>query len=902
MTIQPANPDLPPATSQKAAQLARDMETRLTEIEEIPDYKLRQDETVKLLVKSSAQVDDDAIKKLFRISTVSVHDNDTVYSALKIARLTHDALVNGCYGSPPQLAGIALSMLDTLQFAPQKTVSSRILKEMQRLTDDPVPQRAYEMASEIQRGTWLDTTADPLLGVAREILSTIARGFNGTPAEVMQLGLNLCRRAHGAQFSGFTMEPIIKNLILSTPKKDAQAKTAYTYGWKLARHMTGEKAAEYLSSIVAEASTLPKGEEKYYHLTGEALGKFQGRKELSAASDQILAALTSRTGDPHRKKILTLARQLNTAITRHDQPTRRDDKIVADTSDLVRIAFAEARSNTPLDNDKQILAFALKLIQSTENYDRGGGNAEVCHILDTRVEDPRCRKIFSLISEIPGARGDKELMVMGISKALQALAGSAVDFIELGRTMADSFSSVYSQNDAYQALFRLALNDPAYSDVRQMLTMGQSAIRGYCNTEDRVLIARSILDRIQKGEKDTDTTPVTFTREITHIPPSVWSRFNVMEEMSKELLNQIQDPNVTDFLKLAQSFVKDCADFSYSCQAFDKVLDKTEELQRGKQFHLIQDPLEVINTVPDKLVQANMLRQLVLRYAGEQIKQKTIGPAVEGPLEDISVIGENSSERLKMALDLLNILSFYSRNPGGAYAVLGEIYDRFPEKERDLAAYSFFSFLRTDPGSKNMDRIRSSYMKPEQWKALGDTVTQAGTEKSIFTLLVDGLKRIDSLTEDVPRGALSFVLLRETEKRGLHTGEIDTIMGEYKDTCNHERSRLSSKATQDTLCRVLRAMLEEMGRQDRDLQLVVGCMTGRWKDGDPETNRKLILKTLEDIDNLQKGRLSDIDRWITGKVLGEEGQPQAKQQILCEDDYVIVGGVILPKRSAPQGS
>ena len=887
-----ANKAKPDKETMKLAQTISD---QIDKIEEIPDYQQRQEETLKLMVQAKGQTKDPKVKDLLRISEVAVHAKEIIYSTMKIAKITHQALINGCYGNAPLLAKTAGDMFDTLQFGPRKTVSKRLLKEMPRRTKDPMALNAYEMAKEIQGNVFSDYTGDKKISITKEVLSAVARGFTGSPTEVLQLGINLCHRGYGDQYEGRKLKPISSHLFSSIDNRNTKAKMKFA--WTIADHMKGEQAEKFLSTMLEDAESIPAGDEGRLQIAGKAMKHFRSREKLSAASFDILKEFSTKTRDSNMKKIFSLAKKINRAIHPDLSEYYGEDENLPDTSDLVRTAVQFAGENKPLDSDKEILSYAADLIRPTQGASEETSN-KICGLLINEVTNPHCKKILQFTSELSKDPDDTDMLLVGIEAAKEALEGKEVDLTKVGEKMAESFPSDYSRADTFNSLFNYMSKDPQYKNVNNMLKMGMAATKEtYSGPGDKVRLSKRILEMIREGKTDKTIDPIEFTREISNLPSSAGNRFNVIEKTSKELYKQTKDPNVKEFLNLASEFVKDCADYDYSTRAFNKALDKAQELKTGKKFHLINDSLDVINSVPDKLIQANMLRNLDMKYCRELINEKKVSEVVEGPLEELSAMGETSSQRLQTSLDFLNILSRNSQTPMGAYDTLGEIYDRFPEKHRDIAALSFFHFVKSDPGSNNLDSIRNVYMKPESWKALSGTLDAVSNEKNDFTLIKDSILSMKDLPEDTPMGPMSFILLKEMEKRGEKNKKLLMIIDEYKGKCEKDEYRLSQRPPQDAVFEIAKMMINEVAKQNSMISTPVSYMNARWQEGRTDENRDLLIQTFEDIDKFQKGEVDSVIEWAAGKIFDDSGDNTGpKKEIVNQDDYVIIGGIILKKR------
>lgn len=878
-------------------KLAQTINDGLDKIEEIPDFKTRQEETLKLLVKVKGQSQDPEVKDLLRVSEVSVHSDETVYSAMKIGRITHQALINGTYGSAPLLAATAGKMFDTLQFGPRKTISERILTEMIRRTDDPVASEAYQMAKEVQGKIFSGSAGSGQIGVTKEVLSTVAGGFSGSAAEMLELGKNLTHKAFGNSYEASKLQTIVPHLIKAVPEKSTMAKLKFA--WKMAENMKGDKAEEYIESVLRNADSIPAGDTGRIGMAKDALNFYRERNRLSAASSDILKELTLKTSSPNQKKIFSLAKKINDAISPNLSAYNVDKEKIPDTSDLVRRAIDSAGKDLPLDSDKAVLSYAYDLVNSTQG-NAGESNKKICGLLINEIENPQCKKILAFTSEISGNRADSEVLLVGIEAAKDALEGKHVDLTEVGQKMAESFRSEYSKADAFHSLFKYMSNDSDYKEIDNLLKFGLVSTQDtYSGPEDKISISQNILQKIRDGVTDKDLDSIELAREITHISSTADTRFNVAEKVAKELINQVKEPEVREFLNLAGEFVQNCSDYDYSVKAFDTALDKAQELKAGKKFHLINDSLDVINSVPDKLIQANMLRKLDMKYYVELRKQNILTETVEGPLEDLSALGETSTERLQNALNFLNILSSNSGTPQRNYDILSEIYDRLPDKNKDIAAVAFFHFLRVDPGRNNSAGIRNSYIKPEEWKALGDTLKAAQNEKNDFKLVKDALTAIDGFKDGTPKAAISYVLIREMEKRGKLNTEMRAIIRDYKHSCDMDRDkgRLSTAPAQDTLHKIAKLMIKNIAEKNPILKVPAARMDTLWKNGDIGNNGKLLIETLGDIDRFQKGEIDSVVNWAAEKVLGgSEEASQPAKKIVSNDDYVIIGGVILQKR------
>ncbi len=882
----------PDAETLKLAQTIND---GLDKIEEIPDFKTRQEETLKLLVKAKSQSQNPEVKDLLRLSEVNVHAHETVYSAMKIGRITHQALLNGSYGSAPLLAATAGKMFDTLQFGPRKTVSERLLKEMMRRTDDPAATEAYQMAKDVQDKIFSDYTGRNSIGVTKEVLASVANGFDGSPEEVMKLAKSLTQSAFEKDFHASKLMAIMPHLLKAVPDKATKAKLKFA--WKIAEKMKGEKAEEYLGSLLKNAESIPSGDAGRIGMVKDSLQFYRKREQLSAASTNILKELTLKASTPNLKKIFSLAGKINNSISPDLSAFDVDEDAIPDTSDLVRKTLDYASENTPLDSDQAVLSFTRDLVGATSG-NSSSSNKKICEVLIKEVENPECRKILEFTSKISPKNSDSEILLAGIDAARDALEGRHVDLTEVGQKMAESFPSVYSGVDAFHSLFQFMSSNTDYQNMTNILNMGVAATKDtYSGPETKMILSGNILQKIRDGATDKNTDPIEFCREIAHIPSSADTRFNVIDNIGKELLNQIKEPEAKEFFTLANEFVHNFADYDYSVKAFDTALDKAQELKGGKKFHLINDSLDVINSVPDKLIQANMLRKLDMKYCSQMVGQKVLSETIEGPLEDLSALGDSSTERLQIALDFLNLLSSNARNPQGTYDILTQVYDKFPDRLKDIAAVSFFHFLRTDPGSNNTSKIRNYYIKPEEWKAVGDTITAAQNEKDDFKFVKDALVAVSSFKEGTPGGAISFVVLKEMEKRAGNNAGMRLIMNRYRRECENSKGRLSSAPAEDALCQVGRLMLNNLAVRNPQLRLPVQSMETLWKDGDAEHNKKLLVETLGDMDRFQKGEIKSNMEWVTEKILGgSEDASQPAKKIVSNDDYVIIGGVILPKR------
>jgi hypothetical protein len=886
-------PSQAPVAVKKAEEAAKIIEDSLAEIEEIPDYRLRQQQTLKVLIKAGLKTDDEEVRKLIRMATVNVHSDErsTVYSAMKIARLTHDALINGCFGSAPLLAKATGLIFDTLQFDARKSAAHRILEEMGKTCDEPGARSVIDLGKEIRRSIFFGTD-DHEVNVTRGVLKAIEGGFNETPREILRLGIDLCRSAQGTRFEGFHLTPVAERLINSA--SGSAEKSTYSFFWKMAAPLRGDRAGEFLTEMIENAATLPPGDAGRLDVAKKSLQFYESRERLSENATNILGHLSSQMRNSNVKKTFALARKISGLVNPKATPGKDKEK-GADMTGLLDLAMKEARNNKPLDSDAAVIGFARSLLLAAGESGQAKYD-EICGLLKEEIRDEACREIFSSASDIMGTSMKRDGLLIAMDAAAGSLAGKTRDPIDLGMKMADSLAEPLSA-EAYGNLLKRLKSDPSHGNQAHILAMGIAALGFLGAHESRIPIAHHIIDMIKAGGTDSTEDPLKLARELTQMVPTVDERFRLMEPIANELLQQTGNAGAAQFLGLARSLVRDCADYSSSCQAFEKVLDKVDELRNGRQLNLIHDSLEIINTIPDKLTQANMLRSLDLAYLKEIIKSGALSSALENPMGDLTPLAENSSARLQVSLDFLNILTACSRAGNGSFYLLREFYDRFPDSLKDVVAYGYFSPVSTDPGLGNLDNARKG-LPPADWQALGEAVGLTHKDPNTFALLKHGLIKIDGRAKGEGqsefRGALSFILLREAEKRlGTHA-EVAKIMSEYDDSLKRERYRPSSSATQDAVFRVIRHIIHEAADKDHSMDLIVGHMDGTWKPGDAEGNRKILIETLDAMNRLKEGTLESIDRWVAEKVLGGEESPPS-QTIIQEDDYVIIGGIILPK-------
>jgi len=148
-------------------------------------------------------------------------------------------------------------------------------------------------------------------------------------------------------------------------------------------------------------------------------------------------------------------------------------------------------------------------------------------------------------------------------------------------------------------------------------------------------------------------------------------------------------------------------------------------------------------------------------------------------------------------------------------------------------------------------------------------------------------------------GALSFVICQEIGKRAGRQPEMQPVFDSLREAVQEARYGPRQQRVQESLLEAARVLLRQVRANQPvtldtvQAQAVIMQMDHRWKDGDVKANRKNVLETFAALDRIARGAHVTVDEWI---LRGTE--ERAVPKVVDEGEYVIVVGVVLPKRKA----
>jgi hypothetical protein len=101
---------------------------------------------------------------------------ERVNSALKIAHITHEALMAGSYGNASLIAGVTDRMFSTLQFNAGPTVAPHMMKTLEGVCKEPGAARVFDLAQDIRKDIRGDDDGKAFAALSHEVIGAVSRG------------------------------------------------------------------------------------------------------------------------------------------------------------------------------------------------------------------------------------------------------------------------------------------------------------------------------------------------------------------------------------------------------------------------------------------------------------------------------------------------------------------------------------------------------------------------------------------------------------------------------------------------------------------------------------------------------------------------------------------------------
>ncbi len=891
----------PNKSLQDSHRLSKFMKDEIAKVEDIPDYKKRQAEIVRIFSQVKDKAKDEKIKKFIDVSKAAVDIKSTISNALEIAKITQRALLNGFYTNPSLVSKVALDILDTFNYSKASDKAARgMVKSMLNYADGSL-KSVFELAEDVQaKGFYTDTSVDTT--IARNAFKMAMGGVTGSPAEIIKVGVEICRQTYYRNVSRY-IDAMYKRVVDNLSRKDRpKAKAVFVFS----KLMEPRESLDFFQEMMGKISDIPSGLKGMLYIARKSLERVIDSSLNINASD-VLEALSFRVGNA--SKMVRLAKSIDRALK--GDAVIYDEKVAKEypnTARMVRKVVNLLDKNVPLETDKDILSFASKLLDMCSGKWSANLNGEVINGLMRYIKDPETKEALEftkmLVDDIP----EKSALISSLNLLAKVSTPleSKRDYLKFGMSLVETFEPPYNRVNGYEKLLKFVKADPELSkDARLILEMGSNS-SPFIPEENKEQITRFVLNLIGDGKTDKDFSPTELAKKVYSMLDNAAGSYETRDWILDVLINEVKNPDAEELLKVCKSLISKSSNYIYAENVFMATLDKLEKYDGSKKFDVKGDTLSLVQGVSDKLEKAYMLRNVVVDYVDRKSSDGKMSKALVSPFSALSMFGKTSTEMLNKVVDSLNIALEVSQHKISAYEALKEMYSGVSDEYKSLAAVSMFAYDTNMP-LKNMKEVKEHFSSKADLDIVDKFYKDVKDEDRPLKIIKTALDVISKLNVDYGRassgviksalydkGAVSFIALNELERcmgKGVLKETIEEINKELGSS-----DELYSKIFQNALYRISLKIINETTKGNPAIEKIVkASLSEMEKSQSSEKNQKILIKTLEDIEKFQSGVYEDVMDWTAHKIFGGSTEGRIKT-IKEEEDHVVVGGVVLPKR------
>lgn len=785
--------------------LAQTLRQGLDRIEEVPEPKRRQAQVLDLLEESARRTDDPDVRRMLELTFKAVGTKDRVYTALRVGRLAQQAVLEGLYGSAAGLAQYALRILDTVQFDARDR-AARVLVEgvRQAFPADSAPARVLQMTQEFAGNHQLPTAAVVEKGL--RLAGTVGEGL--TPAAIFEASLGLV--GDRGRLGPSALEPAVRAVSEALPPEQ---RAGFAFAWKVAQNLEGaEEVVTFLRPTVQEG--------RYPSTDADKLATV--RRALDLEPRTTLAVLESAVGemaDPRRAKLLERAVRLH-EMSEEEQP------------ELVRAALEVAARPKPGK------AETLEMLRR--------GAAGVVRTLRHDVEPAEVVALCREATRLPLLKAVAE-MEFGSGTVLQAALDGASDERELLAAAPED-----ETGRAARGLLTLKAGNAAVALGIAALGHGSTVKAG---------VALQMVDRVLGAPAGED--PLRTAGDLLDLVQDPVARNSVMGDLVEELKGHLASPAANGFMDLCVGMARRNTQYSDVEPLIAGILSRAAEVRERGFFHPVDDPLAVINALPDRLSRATLLRGLAENYGDRMERAGRLPAAANRLLHDASCFGRTTSERLSVVVDGINLVAAAEKAPMSSWSVATELLRRTNPALRASVAVSAFSHASVPWDDDANAYLRETVAISQEWEALE---AMASGDASPSGLRV-GLEKLLALREPETRGALALLLLTRME------ADLESLPESGR--------KLDARQAETALVDGVRRHLDSLVGDEAYRKVLVGRLAVAWQPSNPAANARLLVDVLRDLP----------DSAAAPVVPGAQ-----EPGIRSDDAYVVIGGVVLPRR------
>lgn len=799
-----------------AIATARALRQGLDRIEEVPEPNRRQAQVLDLLAESAQQCGDADVRRMLELTHKAVGSKDRVYAALRVGRLAESAVLDGLYGSAAGLSQYALRILDTVQFDARDR-AARVLVEGVReaFPADSAPARVLQMTEEFAGTSHLSTAA-----VVEKGLRLAPTVTSLSPVEMFEASIGLVwDRVEGGRFWPGVLEPGVRAV---SDALEPEQRAGFAFAWKVAQDLEDADVVVPFLRGVVQSGRYPSTDAEKLALASQALG-LEGRATPGEPySLALLKDVAGEVADPRRAKLLERALRLH-EMSGEEQP------------ELVRAALELAARPKPGK------AETLEMLRR--------GAAGVVRSLQHDVEPADVVALCREATRLPILGAVRE-MEFGSGMVLQAALDGASDEREL--------LAAAPEMETVKAARGLLTVRAKAEPERSALALGVAAL-GHGSTVDAG-VALQMVDRVLDGPAGED--PLRVAGDLLGLVQDPVGRNSVMGYLVEELKTHLASPAANGFMDLCVGMARRNTQYSDAAPLFAGILARAAEVRERGSFHPVDDPLAVINELPDRLSRATLLRGLAELYADRMERAGRIPAAANLLLHDASCFGRTTSERLAMVVDGVNVLASAEKSPRGAWSVALELLRRADPSLRASIAVSAFAQDSVPWDDDANAALRQTAATPEDWSVL-DSLASGDASPSGLRV---GLEKLLALRDPEARGAAALMLLSRLE------GDLASLPASGR--------KLDARAGETALVDAVRRHLDSLVGDEAYRRMLVGRLAVAWQPSNPAANARLLVGVLSEIPDA-----------------GVPAPPGSQEPgIRGEDAYVVIGGVVLPRR------
>lgn len=807
-----------------ALATAQALRLGLDRVEEVPEPRRRQAQVLDLLAGSAEQCGDPDLRRMLELTGKVLDPQERVAASLRVGRIAESAVLDGLYGSAAGLSHYALRILDAVQ-SDTRNHAAKVLVEGVREAwpADSAPARVLQMTEEFAGTSHLSPAA-----VVEKGLRLAPTVSSLSPGDTFEAGVGLIwDRVEGGRFWPGVLEPAVRAV---SDSLEPEERAGFAFAWKVAEGLEDAGVVVPFLREVVRSGRFPASDAERLALAARAL-ELPGKDGPGQPYTRtLLKDVAGEMADPGRAKLLGLALGLH-ELSDEEQP------------ELVRAAFElAARPRVGRAETLEMLRRGAAHVVRALNHD-----AEPADVVAL------CRKAVRL----PSLAVVRE-MEFGSGAVLQAALDGASDDREL--------LAAAPEDETARAARGLLTARLEAEPGRPALALGLAAL-GQGVAPDAAT-TRRMVDRALGAEATED--PLRVAGDLLAFVQDPGTRKSVMGHLVQELKGHLASPAASAFMDLCLGMVRRNTQSDDAAPLFAGLLARTAEVRARGSFQPVDDPLAVINEVPDRLSRATLLRGLAELYADRMEAAGRIPAAAKRLLHDASCFGRTTTERLEAVVDGINVLAAAEESATGGYSVALDLLRRADPALRDSLAVSAFSRV-TVPWDEDANHyLRQCEATPEEWSTLASATTGDASPSGLRV----GLEKLLTLREPAARGALSLLLL---SRLGADLTALDASLP--------ARDRwLVPSAAEKALVDAVRLRLDSLVGDEAYRRVLVGRLDGAWKPANPAANARLLVDVLADLpDSAAAPSPSPEEPGIRG-----------------EDAYVVIGGVVLPRQgSAP---